>query len=75
MDRDEVIRETLNRLYVSRQCKPLYGNITREEIWLESIVRVLLGIPEGVEIPLDLGMLKQPDIVSALLNKTRDNLV
>ena len=57
MTKNEVIKETLTRLFVSRQCKPIGGKKTREEEWLESILRILMDIPEDKEILVDLDTL------------------
>ena len=58
MTKNEIIKETLTRLFVTRSCKPLGGNKTREEEWLESILRILLDIPEDQEILVDLDSLR-----------------
>ncbi len=58
MTKNEIIKETLTRLFVARSCKPLGGNKTREEDWLESILRILLDIPEDQEILVDLDSLR-----------------
>ena len=58
MTKNEIIKETLTRLFVARSCKPLGGNKTREEEWLESILRILLDIPEDQEILVDLDSLR-----------------
>ena len=57
MTKNEIIRETLNRLFIIRQTT---NHKTREEDWLESILRILLDIPESQEILVDLNTLK-PD--------------
>lgn len=58
MNKNEVIKETLTRLFISRECKPMGGKKTREEEWLESILRILMDIPEDQEILVDVGTLK-----------------
>lgn len=58
MTKNEIIKETLTRLFIARSCKPLGGNKTREEEWLESILRILLDIPEDQEILVDLDSLR-----------------
>lgn len=57
MTKNEVIKETYCRLYTARCCKPIGGRKTREEDWLESILKLLLDIPEGGEIYVDLDTL------------------
>ena len=54
MNKNEVIKETLTRLFVIRNSTQ---HKTREEIWLESILRILLDIPEDKEILVDLNTL------------------
>jgi len=61
MNKNAVIKETLTRLFVSRQCKPEGGRKTREEDWLESILRILLDLPEDQEILVDLDTLQNLD--------------
>jgi hypothetical protein len=61
MNKNEVIKETLTRLFVARSCKPLGGNKTREEEWLESILRILMDIPDDREILVDIDTLKSFD--------------
>lgn len=58
MNKNEVIKETLTRLFVARSCKPFGGNKTREEEWLESILRILMDLPEEQEILVDLDTLR-----------------
>ena len=58
MNKNEVIKETLTRLFISRECKPMGGKKTREEEWLESILRILMDIPEDQEILVDVDTLK-----------------
>jgi len=58
MTKNEVIKETLTRLFVARQCKPIGGKKTREEDWLESILRILMDIPDDKEILVDLDTLQ-----------------
>ena len=58
MNKNEVIRETLNRLFLIRQGTT---HKTKEEIWLESILRILLDIPADKEILVDLNTLKSED--------------
>ena len=60
MTKSQVLKETLTRLFLARQCKPLGGNKTREEDWLESIIRILMNLPEDQEILVDLDDLKEP---------------
>lgn len=57
MTKNEVIKETLTRLFIARQCSPS-GNKTREEDWLESILRLLMDIPEDKEILVDVDILR-----------------
>ena len=57
MSKNEVIKETLTRLFIARQCKPAGGNKTREEEWLESILRILMNIPDDKEILVDIDTL------------------
>lgn len=57
MKKNEVIKETLTRLFIARQCKPIGGKKTREEEWLESILRILMDIPEDQEILVDIDTL------------------
>lgn len=54
MNKNEVIKETLTRLFLIRNSTQ---HKTREEIWLESILRILLDIPEDKEILVDLDTL------------------
>jgi len=54
MNKNEVIKETLTRLFIIRKNTQ---HKTREEIWLESILRILLDIPEDKEILVDLDTL------------------
>ena len=61
MNKNEVIKETLTRLFVSRQCKPVGGHKTREEDWLESILRILMDLPEDTEILVDVDILQNLD--------------
>ena len=61
MTKNEVIKETLTRLFVARSCKPFGGNKTREEDWLESILHILMDIPEDEEILVDVDILKSFD--------------
>ena len=61
MTKTEVIKETLTRLFITRQCKPMGGNKTREEEWLESILRILMDIPEDQDILVDIDDLKSLD--------------
>ena len=59
MTKNEVIKETLNRLFI---CRASTNHRTREEDWLESILRILIGIPEDQEILVDLDILSSfPD--------------
>jgi len=57
MNKNEVIKETFTRLFVARSCKPLGGKKTREEEWLESILRILMDIPDDKEILVDIDTL------------------
>ena len=57
MSKNEIIKETLTRLFVARSCKPFGGNKTREEEWLEGILRILMDIPEDQEILVDIDTL------------------
>lgn len=57
MTKNEVIKETLTRLFVTRSCTPPGGKKTREEEWLESILRILMDIPEDQEILVDVDTL------------------
>ena len=59
MTKSQVLKETLTRLFIARQCKPFGGNKTREEDWLESIIRILMNLPEDQEILVDLDDLKE----------------
>lgn len=61
MSKNEVIKETLTRLFVARSCKPFGGNKTREEEWLESILRILMDLPEDTEILVDVDILQNLD--------------
>ena len=61
MNKNEVIKETLTRLFVARSCKPFGGNKTREEEWLESIIHILMDIPEDKKILVDVDILKSFD--------------
>lgn len=61
MNKNAVIKETLNRLFLARQCKPIGGHKTREEDWLESILRILMDLPEDQEILVDLDTLQNLD--------------
>ena len=54
MTKNEVIKETINRLFT---CRAASTQKTREEEWLESILRLLLGISEDQEILVDLNAL------------------
>lgn len=58
MSKNEIIKETLTRLFVSRQCS---GHKTREEEWLEGILRILMDIPEDQEILVDVDILQNLD--------------
>lgn len=71
MTKDKVLLETLSRLYLARSCKPEGGNKTREEDWLESLVRILLDFPADadVEIPVDLEILQSNNVFDILLNR------
>lgn len=61
MSKNEVIKETLTRLFIARQCKLVGGNKTREEEWLESILRILMDLPEDTEILVDVDILQNLD--------------
>ena len=61
MNKNEVIKETLTRLFVARSCKPINGKKTREEEWLESILRILMNIPDDKEILVDIDILHNLD--------------
>lgn len=61
MNKNAVIKETLNRLFLVRQCRLVGGNKTREEDWLESILRILMDLPEDQEILVDLDTLQNLD--------------
>lgn len=67
----EVLQETLNRLYVTRSCKPESGNKTREEEWLECLVRILMGLPTNTNVPVDLEILQSPNVYIAVLDRIR----
>ena len=67
----EVLQEALNRLYVARSCKPEGGNKTREEEWLECLVRILMGLPANTNVPVDLEILQSPDVYIAVLDRIR----
>lgn len=54
MNKNEIIKETLTRLFVSRQSS---SHKTREEEWLEGILRILMDIPEDQEILVDVDIL------------------
>lgn len=72
MTNTEVLQETLNRLYLTRSCKPEGGNKTREEEWLECLVRILMGLPANTEVPVTLEILQSPDVYIAVLDKIRE---
>jgi hypothetical protein len=64
-----VLKESLNRLYILRETKSLNSSKTREEDWLESLIRILLGYrgEDDIEIPVDLGLLQgEHDLFQAL---------
>lgn len=64
-----VLKESLNRLYVIRETKSLNSLKTREEDWLESMIRILLGYrgEDDIKIPVDLELLQgEHDLFRAL---------
>jgi len=64
-----VLKESLNRLYVIRETKSLNSLKTREEDWLESLIRILLGYhgEDDIKIPVDLELLQgEHDLFQAL---------
>ena len=72
MNSFDILRETVNRLYVIRETKTPNSPKTREEDWLESLVRVLLGYhaEDNIEIPVDLEILhSKQDLVHALIDR------
>ena len=76
MTKAQVLREALSRLYIIRETKSQNSPKTREEDWLESLIRVLINYSadEGVEIPVDLELLQRSTgIFNALLDKIEDN--
>jgi len=76
MTKDEVLREALSRLYVIRESKSVINHKTREEDWLESLIRLLINYSsdENIEISVDLGLLQTPTgIFNALLDRIEEN--
>ena len=57
MNKNEVIKETLTRLFIARQCRLAGSRKTREEEWLESILRILMNISDDKEILVDIDTL------------------
>ena len=74
MTKGQVLRETLSRLYAARSCKPEGGNKTREEDWLESIVRILINFSadDPVEIPVTLELLQHYNVFIKLMDMIED---
>lgn len=76
MTKAEVLRESLSRLYVIRESKSDINHKTREEDWLESLIRLLINYSsdENIEIPVDLELLQTPTgIFNALLDRIEEN--
>jgi hypothetical protein len=76
MTKAQVLREALNRLYITRSCKPAGSKKTNEEDWLESLIRLLINYSadDKVEIPVDLELLQVPTgIFNALLDRIERN--
>jgi hypothetical protein len=76
MTKAQVLREALSRLYVIRETKSPNSNKTREEDWLESLIRLLINYSADskVEIPVDLELLQLPTgIFNALLDRIEEN--
>ncbi len=71
MTKGQVLREALNRLYIIRSTKSDTSNKTREEDWLESIIRILINFSadDNIEIPVDLDILNSYNVFNALLDK------
>ena len=72
MTKAQVLREALSRLYLIRETKSPDSNKTREEDWLESLIRLLINYSADseVEIPVDLGLLQLPTgIFNTLLDR------
>ena len=71
MTKEQVLREALSRLYIIRESKST-NHKTREEDWLESLIRLLINYSEdeNIEIPVDLELLRQStDIFNVLLDR------
>lgn len=75
MTKEHVLREAVTRLFVLRSSKSPGGKKTREEDWLESIVKYLLNysVDDKVEIPADLEILQSYDIFIALKDRIESN--
>ena len=58
MTKAQVIKETLRRLLIARQHREPGSVKSKEEDWLESILRSLMDIPEDKEILDDINTLK-----------------
>lgn len=74
MTKASVLREALNRLYLIRSTKSDTSNKTKEEDWLESLIRVLLNFAGDakIEIPVDLEILQSYNIYLALMDKIEE---
>ena len=74
MTKGQVLREALNRLYVIRSTKSDTSNKTREEDWLESIIKILINssADDNIEIPVDLGILNSYNVFIALVDKVEE---
>ena len=74
MTKGQVLREALNRLYIIRSTKSDTSQKTREEDWLESIIRILINYSadDKIEIPVDLAILNSYNVFNALLDKVED---
>ena len=74
MTKGQVLREALNRLYVIRSTKSDTSNKTREEDWLESIIKILINYSadDNIEIPVDLGILNSYNVFIALVDKVEE---
>lgn len=76
MTKAQVLREALSRLYIIRETKSPDSNKTREEDWLESLIRLLINYSEdeNIEIPVDLELLqKSTDVFDVLLERIKGN--
>ena len=55
MTEKEVVKETLNRLYIIRSTT---SNPTREAEWLEGVINCIIGNEAGAHVDVDLDSIK-----------------